>query len=123
MHVITIAKIPSVNHYVRHAKGKHFKSKDVTAFEKAVEAQLSQLFPFDSGYPLGIGKEPVKLSITFVLRKDLYRRDLDNMPKVFIDCLAEFYGFNDSRIEKLVLEKSWTKRSTTSLFFGRLYEP
>jgi Holliday junction resolvase RusA-like endonuclease len=100
MYAITVHRIPSVNHYVRHSNGRHYKSKDVIAFEKAVMAQLP---------PIKEAKPTQELRIFFILRKDLYRRDLDNMPKVFIDCLAKKYGFNDSRIEKITMEKTLNK--------------
>jgi len=111
VHTITVAKIPSVNHYVKHAKGRHFKSKDVIGFEKAVNSQLSLDLPYCDYATCGPPDSDIfkSLRIIFTLCKDFYRRDLDNMPKCFLDCLSEFFRFNDSRIEKLVLEKKLDK--------------
>ena len=104
MHEIRVKRIPSVNHYVKHAKGRHYKSKDVAEFERAVDMQLPRFL--SCGGDSGKG---IRLAIVFVLRKDFYRRDLDNMPKTFIDRLAKFYGFNDSRIAKIAMEKRLDK--------------
>lgn len=101
-HEIRVAKIPSVNHYVKHAKGRHYKSKEVIDFEKVVYLQLA-ITPIDYD---SIGKQKkFSVEIIFCLNKNFYKRDLDNMLKAFIDCLAKFYKFNDSRICNLQIAK------------------
>jgi Holliday junction resolvase RusA-like endonuclease len=94
-HEIRVRKIPSVNRYVRHGGGRHYKPPEVVSFETAVISQLPAFLECDQQ-----GKD-ISLEIIFVLNKNKYRRDLDNMPKVFIDCLAKRYGFNDSYICEL----------------------
>jgi Holliday junction resolvase RusA-like endonuclease len=101
-HEIRVRKIPSVNHYVKHSGGRHYKPPEVVSFETAVISQLPYMFKPLKEY----GGE---LSIVFVLCNNLYRRDLDNMPKCFIDCLAKFYRFNDSMITKITMEKRLDK--------------
>jgi len=93
MNSITVTHIPSMNSYIRHGNNsRHYKAHPVTMFEKQVAMGLPPaLSPTNS------------LHIIFVLKKN--NRDVDNLPKVFIDCLEKKYGFNDCKIERLLLEK------------------
>jgi Holliday junction resolvase RusA-like endonuclease len=106
MHTITVPTIPSVNHYVKHTKrGGHYATKQTKLIKKSIAAEL-----FSCGQPEWVyqhiaDKKPLCLKIIFALKKDLHKRDLDNMLKVFIDCLASRYKFNDSFIDSLILSK------------------
>jgi len=93
MHTLTVSHIPSMNSYIRHgSNSRHYKSHPVTMFERQVALGLpTTLEPTNS------------LHVIFVLKRN--NRDVDNLPKVFIDCLERKYGFNDNRIERLLLEK------------------
>jgi Holliday junction resolvase RusA-like endonuclease len=104
-----VNEIPSVNHYVAHSNGRHFKSAKSKEFEKAVMAQLAIEFGNDFKKIYSRYSRITGLKIIFTLRKGLYKRDLDNMPKLFIDCIARHFGFNDSKITKLALEKKIDK--------------
>jgi len=97
MHTLTVSHIPSMNAYVRHWKsGKHSKTNATLKFEKEVMLNLKIC-------PRMLADECKNLHIVFVLKRN--NRDLDNLPKVFIDCLQKHYNFNDKAIERLLLEK------------------
>jgi len=97
MHTLTVSHIPSINAYVRHWKsGKHTKTNATRLFEQEVLLGLPAKKPFAN-------EECQNLKIVFVLQRN--NRDLDNLPKIFIDCLEKRYGFNDCKIERLLLEK------------------
>jgi Holliday junction resolvase RusA-like endonuclease len=107
MHAITVSTIPSVNHYVKHTKrGGHYKDPKVSKFIDEVNMQLWKADIIPSWVHIDIvKKKPLRLALEFYLNENMFKRDLDNMPKVFIDCLANRFKFNDSRIVFLRLEK------------------
>jgi Holliday junction resolvase RusA-like endonuclease len=106
MHTITVPKIPSVNHYVKHTKrGGHYATKQTKEVKKSIEKQLTFCAQPEWLYKHIAEKRPLCLKIIFALKENLHKRDLDNMLKVFIDCLASRYKFNDSFIDSLILSK------------------
>jgi Holliday junction resolvase RusA-like endonuclease len=110
MHTITVPTIPSVNHYVKHTKrGGHYKVKAVKEFIKRVCGQLLYALLPEWTFFSFKEKKPLRLMLEFTLKENLRRRDLDNMLKVVIDCLAESYNFKDSYIDFLIAQKRINK--------------
>jgi Holliday junction resolvase RusA-like endonuclease len=92
---IPVTYIPSMNHYIRHSGKRHYRSDVTKKFEAEVVFALKQ----GSVKVIPTGN----LHIVFTLKRN--SRDLDNLPKVFIDVLARAFNFNDKMIETLRMEK------------------
>ena len=69
---------PSVNTYTRHARGRHFKTKEAAAFEAA--------FPFFFRNPGCVG-ETFRVEIDVWLGPKMHR-DIDNLPKQVLDGIS-----------------------------------
>ena len=77
-------------------QGRRFKTPDYKKYEVDV---IKQLIHFDIPIDILIDLE---ITVGFSNKGS----DIDNIAKPFIDILQKFYGFNDSRIYKLTLNKT-----------------
>jgi len=75
-------------------KGRRFKTNAYKTYEKEVSVLLK---------PMVIPDGNLRLDITFGFSNK--RSDIDNPCKLFIDILQKKYGFNDSRIYLLAVNK------------------
>jgi len=75
-------------------QGRRFKTAEYKAYESAVLALLP-----DAVIPDG------PLHVTFEFGFSNMQSDIDNPVKPFMDCLQKRYGFNDNRVERMVLSK------------------
>lgn len=75
-------------------QGKRFKTPAYKQYERDILLLLPKL---------DIPKEPLFIELTFGFSNKL--SDIDNPVKPFIDIMQKKYGFNDSQIYKMVLNK------------------
>jgi len=87
--------------------GRRFKTPKYKAYEK----NLLALLPKKCKIPKG---ELILIAFCGYSSK---LADIDNFLKPFIDILQKKYGFNDSRIFKLVIEKEIVKKGDEYLEF------
>lgn len=85
------AKPLSVNKAYR---GRRFATKDLQEYKKEIMWQLPKII-----IPKG------KLQVEYTFGCSSKGSDGDNLVKAFQDCLAEFYGFNDNKIYRWIVEK------------------
>lgn len=76
-------------------QGKRFKTNDYKVYERAVLLMLPRSFKVPEGKLL--------LSLRFGFSN--VSSDIDNPVKCFTDCLQKKYGFNDSRVYRLEVDK------------------
>lgn len=70
---------PSVNHYWRHARGRHYITEQGRLYQSKVFVACLGYLPF---------KKPVSVSVSVWL-PDNRKRDLDNLWKVLLDSLVK----------------------------------
>lgn len=87
-------------------KGKRFKTKEYSIYEKNVLFLLPKIT---------IGAAPYCLSIDFYFSSEA--SDIDNPLKPFIDVLQKKYGINDKQINKLIVEKFKVKKGSECICF------
>ena len=75
-------------------RGRRFKTKEYTAYKKALMLMLPNI-----EIPEG------NLSLSIKWGFSSAGSDIDNPCKPFIDCLQARYGFNDNRVSVLHLER------------------
>tara|TARA_R110000851_G_scaffold203395_1_gene355229 strand:- start:48 stop:386 length:339 start_codon:yes stop_codon:yes gene_type:complete len=88
-------------------RGRRFKTKDYTQFEK----DLLLLLPKDVKVPEG------ELSLWITYGFSSKGSDIDNPTKMVIDILSKKYGFNDNRIYHLDLTKEIVKKGNEFIKF------
>lgn len=81
-------------------QGRRFKSDDYKDYEKELLWKLPKIV---------ISKER-KLTLYIKVGYSSKNADIDNFLKPFLDILQKKYGFNDSKIYKLLVEKEDTKK-------------
>ena len=82
-------------------KGRRFKTDKYKAYEK----ELLLLLP---AIEIPEGKLQLEIIVGFSSRAS----DIDNILKPFLDILQKKYGFNDSRIYRLIIDKTITKKGS-----------
>lgn len=87
-------------------QGRRFKTQKYKAYERDVLLILPEL-------EVPEGKLHIKIAWGFSSAAS----DIDNPCKMFIDCLQKKYGFNDSRVHKLSLEKEKVSRGSEFIDF------
>lgn len=80
-------------------KGRRFKSKEYSVYEKQVLLSLK---------PIKLPPPPYELKLKFGFSSNA--SDWDNCIKPLQDCLAKKYGFNDKLIRRGVVETEITKK-------------
>lgn len=104
MHTIRIKPL-SVNHAWR---GRLFKTPLYLRYQRSMQALLP---------PIEVPPEgPLTLAVEFGFSSRA--SDADNPLKPFLDCLQRRYGFNDSRIYRLVIVKRLVKRGCEFVRFS-----
>jgi len=88
-------------------KGKRFKTKDYTQYEKALLLMLPAM---------KICEPPFKVTINFCFSNSA--SDLDNPLKPFLDILQKKYGINDKDIYSLEVNKFIVKKGEESICFS-----
>lgn len=94
---------PSVNHYVKHSRGRHFKSTGALIFESLIRASANgrNVFSRSSKYEIHI--------IITLGKKE--KGDIDNFPKLVLDSLVRADVIpSDNMVTKLVVEKVAKKK-------------
>jgi Holliday junction resolvase RusA-like endonuclease len=86
--------------------GRRFKTQKYIKYEKDLLFLLPKI-----NIPEG------KLQIDFIVGYSSVRSDIDNFCKQTIDCMQKKYGFNDSRIYRLVIEKQIVKKGEEFIDF------
>ena len=102
MSVINIKPL-SINQAYR---GRRFKTNEYKAYEE----ELLWLLP-----KMKVPKTDLCLEIEVGLSSKL--ADLDNVAKIFIDCLQKKYSFNDKEIYKIIMEKELVKKGEEYIEF------
>ena len=92
--------------------GKKVKSKAYRMYEEFLIEHLPNVEVPD-------GELELQLMVFYPSR----RSDLDNALKPFIDVLQKRYGFNDNRIDKLVVIKRIDKENPRIVFRFKPYNP
>lgn len=87
-------------------QGKRFKTKKHEKYRD----DLALLLPNDIDVP----QDNIGLNIVFGISK---RSDIDNPIKSFLDCLSEYYGFNDSKVVELNVKKDIVKKGKEYIEF------
>jgi len=82
-------------------RGRRFKTPEYKRYIRDVLLILR---------PCKIPDGPLELHLTFGFSSK--GSDIDNPIKCFVDCLQKKYGFNDSRIYKLVVIKEVVKKGS-----------
>ena len=77
-------------------QGKRFKSKDYQVYEKDMLMLLNKRVP-------DFKKQPLEVYLKFGFSNSA--SDIDNCVKPFLDILQKKYGFNDSQVLRMILEK------------------
>ena len=88
-------------------KGRRFKTQDCKIYEKEIWYLLPKL---------KVPKGKLKLEITAGFSNK--NADIDNIAKIFIDCLQKKYSFNDKEIYELNLKKEITKKGKEFIKFN-----
>lgn len=87
---------PSVNHYVRHAGGRHYRIAEARRWDETVAAVAA-------GKRLPIGR--YRVDVFFHLRKG-QRGDIDNFSKATLDALVRCGVIaSDAKVDELYLRK------------------
>jgi Holliday junction resolvase RusA-like endonuclease len=79
-------------------RGRRFLTNEYKAYKKAVACQLLAR------------KIPDKIELHIEFGFSSSGSDVDNCVKPFQDILSTYYGFNDNRIYKLIVEKKHVKK-------------
>lgn len=87
--------------------GRRFKTLDCKKYELEVLYQLPKI-----EVPQG------KLKLEIVAGLSSRNADIDNVAKIFIDCLQKKYGFNDRDIYELNLKKEIVKKGEEFIKFN-----
>ena len=96
----TIPFPPSVNRYWRNVQGRTLISKDGRKYKDAVSIQARI-----DGWVKKINTAG-RLAVSIeACAPDKRRRDLDNLLKASLDAMAHGCGFDDSQIDKLMIER------------------
>ena len=95
-------------------QGRRYKTVDYRAYE----FKMTQCLPDDVIIPEGL----LELNVVFGVSNK--GSDIDNPLKPFLDILQKKYGFNDSRIYKLVVEKKHVSKYSEFVEFEiKSFEP
>ena len=96
---------PSANRYVRHAKGRHFRSAATEAYRTHV---IAAIFGQYRRPPKLKGRLAVEIDLTMPDRK---RRDIDNTLKVLLDALENAGAYeNDEQIDLLTVRRCGVRK-------------
>lgn len=88
---------PSINHYWRHARGRHYISNEGEAYRSGVKRRFQ-------GDRFGEARVSVEI---IAHPPDRRRRDLDNVLKALLDSLAHAGVYaDDSQIDRLSVRRS-----------------
>lgn len=91
--------IPSVNSMLGVGKnGKRFLNPEAKKYKWDIQSQISKTKDLHFLYD---GKRGIVVKLIFVLKQSYLARDLDNMQKMTIDAIFQYYKVNDSRIVDL----------------------
>jgi len=94
---------PTVNHMYRSAgNGRKVLTDEVHAFRKHVWAEATETARL-TGWTLPDGALELHMFITYGNKRNT---DIDNRIKSAVDALAIALGFNDARIDRLVVERA-----------------
>ena len=88
-------------------RGRRFKTLEYKAYEKEVMLKLPKNIDIPEG----------EIHLTLIIGYSNKASDIDNAAKPFIDILQKKYGFNDSRIYKLVMVKNIVKKGEEYIDF------
>lgn len=98
---------PTVNHmYAPNGRGGRVLTADAKAFRDQAgrEAQTTAQY---TGWQLPAGPLAITILLTFGDRR---RTDIDNRAKAAIDALALALGFDDSRIDEILIRRIGVER-------------
>lgn len=100
---------PTVNHmYVQRADGGKALTNEAATFRRIVGyTARSNARRFDWTYPEGARLE-LTICLTFPTKRT---QDIDNRVKAALDALALALGFNDSCIDRIVVERAGVVRN------------
>lgn len=89
---------PSVNHHYSHARGRVMLTGAARAYRQEVWVATREQTTAQERAAL-----PERLAVT--IRASGWRGDLDNMAKETLDALAAAIGFDDARVDWLLVER------------------
>lgn len=87
-------------------QGRRYKTPAYKGYERDVMMLLK---------PLEIPEGDLSIDITYGFSNS--QSDVDNPTKLFVDILQKKYGFNDSRVTKMTLNKQKVKKGSEFIFF------
>lgn len=90
--------------------GRRFLSKAAKQFKEQCHRQLLLL-----SEPVLVPRGPLELHFVFGLHRDM---DVSNCVKLVEDCIADFYGFNDKRVQGCSLRKVKVARGEEFISFS-----
>ena len=100
--IVHCSKFISANRRLDYSKGKKHLSDEYRLEMNEIMESLSRAkVPKNKFNPNSL----YKVSLSFGLTKNLFRRDLDNMVKPVIDAMFSYIGVNDNKIVELNLSK------------------
>lgn len=102
----TVPVPPSVNNAYATIRGRRVLSKDGRSF-KDTAGWLVRAAAIEQGWS---GGERFVLSLRLYFRTN-QRRDISNTVKIVEDCLAETLGFDDCRVDKLLVIRAGIDRT------------
>lgn len=98
---LTLPYPPSNNRVTRRGKGRSYKPRNVRSFRAACAAMARAQY---DGEPLDC-----KMAVTILAwppkRRGGRSIDVDNLPKALLDALEGIAYVNDSKVERLVVER------------------
>lgn len=94
---------PSANHmYATGRNGAKFLTEEAQAFRAYVAVEARTVARM-TGWQLPAGRLAITIKLTYGTRA---RTDIDNRAKSAIDSMALALGFDDSRIDRVVIERA-----------------
>lgn len=95
---------PEANHYVRHSRGRHYKTQEALRFEETVWALC---------HNMTVTGQSLKLTCHFYF-KNRRRADIDNRVKLLADSLVLAQVIpDDSLIDEIVLKRFYADEEKT----------
>lgn len=86
--------------------GRRFATKELAQYKRSISLLLPKM-----KVPEG------KLYVSYTFGVSSKASDVDNLIKVFQDCLAECYGFNDKNIYRIEVRKQDVKKGEEFIKF------
>lgn len=98
-------------------RGRRFATSELKSFKEHLFCLLNMDYKFGMNGKQTLHIPKGKIFVKYTFGCSSKGSDGDNLIKVFQDCLAQFYGFNDNKIYKWVVEKVDVKKGEEFIGF------